>query len=297
MNTPAFTLPASLSMDDTRIDMTFKRMCEPWFVLPEVHAALDAAMQRFSRMEPQAFLGIFGGQIARPKYEVRDGVAVIPVNGTMVRKPSMFERLFFGISALDDIEAMLSGAATDAAVSSIILNIDSGGGSAMGTPELASLVDSINRDTKPIVTFTSGVMGSAAYYLGAASSEIIASPSAAVGGVGTVITFLDVSRLYEMNGVKREVITNDDSPFKGVGFPGAALSDRHREYLKEIVNESSATFKTHIRTHRTKVTDEGMNGKTYGGAKCVKMGLCDTIGGMTDALISARTLAKMRRKK
>jgi protease-4 len=284
-------------MEDTRIDMTFKRMCEPWFVLPETHAALDAAMQRFSKMEPQAFLGLFGGQIARPKYEVREGVAIVPVNGTMVRKPSMFERIFFGISALDDIESMLTGAATDSAVSSIILNIDSGGGSAMGTPELASLVDIINRDTKPIVTFTSGVMGSAAYYLGAASSEIIATPSAAVGGVGTVISFLDVSRLYEMNGVKREVITNDDSPYKGVGMPGAPISEKHRDYLKEIVNDSSATFKTHIRTHRKGVTNEGMNGKTYSGQKCVAMGLCDTIGGMTDAMRSAKQLAEFRRKK
>lgn len=292
----SITAPTNFTMDDMRLDLSFKRMCEPWFVLPDTHAALDAAMHRLSTMEPQSFFGLMSSKMERPTYEVHDGVGIVPINGTMARKPSFFERIFMGLTALDDIETMIEAASADSTVGSIMLNIDSGGGSAMGTPELAALVDRVNRESKPIVTYTSGVMGSAAYYLGAAASEIIASPSAAVGGVGTVITFLDLSKLYEMSGVKREVITNDDSPYKGVAIPGAPISNKHREYLKEIVTESSATFKGHIKAHRKGVTEEGMNGKTYSGEKCLKMGLCDTVGSMRDAMKSAKTLAKVKRR-
>lgn len=288
---PTITLPANLTPDDTRLDVAFKRMCEPWLVLPDVHAALSATIDRLQTIAPQNFFGLFSAEPPKPKWELRDGVAIIPINGTLARKPSRFERMFMGLTGMEDIEAMLEDVAGNSSAKSVLLNIDSGGGSAIGTPELARRVREMNA-TKPVVTFTGGVMGSAAFYIGASAGDIVASESAAVGGVGTVIQFMDLSKLYEMNGAKREVITNDDSPFKGVGFPGTSLSEKHREYLKEICNESSAQFKGWVRENRKGITDEAMNGKTYSGDKARKLGLCDKIGTMSDAVRIAKMAAR-----
>lgn len=293
---PTITLPENITADDTRLDIAFKRMAEPWFVLPDTHAAMTAAIDRLNSIAPQHFFGLFSAEPPKPKWESREGVAIVPLSGTMARKPSRFERMFMGMTSLEDLEAMIDDAASASGVQAIVLNIDSGGGSAMGTPELARRVSQVNREVKPVVTFTSGVMGSAAFYVGSSASEVVASESAALGGVGTIIQFMDLSRLYEMNGVKREVITNDDSPYKGVGAPGTSLSDKHREYLKQICNESSAQFKGWVRDHRSGITSEAMNGKTYSGASAVKMGLCDTIGTMGSAIKSAKALAAMRRR-
>jgi protease-4 len=62
----------------------------------------------------------------------------------------------------------------------VVLDIDSGGGQVSGTPEFYDYIASFK---KPVVAYTDGLMCSAAYYIGSATSHIIANKRADAIGV------------------------------------------------------------------------------------------------------------------
>src|SRR5690606_27539836 len=82
----------------------------------------------------------------------------------------------------------------------VVLDIDSGGGQVSGTPEFH---DVVKNASKPVVSYTDGLMCSAAYYIGSAASYIVANKRAdAIGSIGVMIHFVDLTGYYEKKGAK-----------------------------------------------------------------------------------------------
>ena len=72
-------------------------------------------------------------------YDVVAGVAVIPINGTLVQK-SGYMRPTCGMTGYDGIRANLSMALEDDGVRAIMLDIDSGGGEVAGCFDLVDAI-------------------------------------------------------------------------------------------------------------------------------------------------------------
>jgi signal peptide peptidase SppA len=83
-------------------------------------------------------------------------------------------------------------------------------------------------------------MASAAYWIGSAASEVVATPSAMVGSVGVVVVHMDESKALEMLGVKPTFITA--GKYKAEGDPAQPLTDAARERLQEMVDQYYAAF-------------------------------------------------------
>ena len=271
-----------------------------WMMKPESFTALMCALRVIDSMKGADDMTPFSLSLmsavlptpqAKPAYTLdSNGVATVQMHGTMAMSPDAFEEAYLGMCSTERVGEAIMQAVADTKVRSILLDIDSPGGTVNGTPELASLVDSMSA-VKPIVSYTATKACSAAYYVGSQASAVLASPSAAVGNIGAVISYLDISKALDNAGAKMEVIHNADSPLKGIGTFGTALSDDHRAFMQGIVDDSAAAFKQSVGLKRG-CSAEAMGGGWYSGHRAMGMKLVDQLCDRRTALKTAAQLAR-----
>lgn len=208
-----------------------------------------------------------------PTYNIVNEVAIIPIKGIISKGVSDIEKIFFNVIDIDNISDMFSKAIKDDLVKSIVLDLNSPGGSVSGVPEL---YDRIKVSSKPVVSFTDEQCASGAYWLAAGSSAIYATKSADVGSVGCFASILDCSKFFENQGFKNEVIVSTGSKFKAAGMPGTSLTDVQREEIQAGVDYVSDMFKSDILFNR-KIDFDDMRGQTFMGEQAEKTGYVDNI--------------------
>lgn len=170
----------------------------------------------------------------------------------------------------------------------VVLDIDSGGGQVSGTPEFH---DYILNFGKPIVSYTDGLMCSAAYYIGSAASYIVANKRAdAIGSIGTMIHFIDFTGYYEKQGAK--VITEyaTKSTEKNRDFE-ELLQGNPEGYIKNELDPITDTFHADMNAARPKLNAETLKGGTWDANGALKMGLIDEVGTLQTAIDKVFELA------
>jgi len=172
-------------------------------------------------------------------YEVVDGVAIIPVIGVTAKKMNMFADISGGAST-ELIGKDVRAAVNDPAVNSIILHIDSPGGTVDGTQALANIIAEA-RTKKPMATLGDGVLCSASYWYGCATGEVfIADDTTRVGSIGVVTGHRDISGWEEKQGLKTTEITA--GKYKRVTSAYAPLSADGRDSLQADVDYIYSLF-------------------------------------------------------
>ena len=174
-------------------------------------------------------------------------------------------------------------------VAGVVLDIDSGGGQAYGTPEF---YDYIRNYPKPVVTYTGGIMASAGYYIGSAASHVIANKrSEAIGSIGAYTQMLDLSGYYEKQGAKIHTIYADKSTEKNKAYREALKGD-YKAYIKEELNPLVDDFIADIKAARAGVSEDVFKGATYPGPAALQKGLVDQLGTLQDAVNKVFELSK-----
>ena len=273
--------------------LSLQRAFEPWLLTVTAHAALVDAI---ASLAPKNYMENGDDDCApAPDYTLRgDGVAVLPINGVTCLRPSNLEKNYFGMTCLDEIGSAMDRAMKDPMVSALVLQFNSPGGTANGSPEFADKVRAF-ADKKPVVAFTDSMMASAAYQAGSQANVIIATRSAAVGSIGSVISYLDVSKAYENMGMERKVISNDGAIYKGMGAVGAKLTPEQEAQLQRVVNTHGEMFKRMVTERRPRVQEDAMRGQTLVGNDALSAGLIDQVGGLDLAIKTASGMRGMRR--
>lgn len=206
---------------------------------------------------------IFGAKSALEKFPP---YAIIPIKGVIGRNLSDLEAAC-GACDIEAVEEMLEDAERDPAITTIILDVDSPGGTAVGVPELAKRIRECSKKT---ISFTSGDCCSAAYWIASQASEFYATPSSSVANVGCYIVFNDMSAAYAQEGVAVDVIRS--GRLKGVGQPGTSLSKEGRDMLQAEVVEIADNFKADVKLVREFVQDVDMEGQAFSGTKAAEKG-------------------------
>jgi len=207
---------------------------------------------------------IFGAKATLEKFPP---YAILPVHGVISKNISEMESLC-GCCDIQDIEEMLEDCERDPSITTIILDIDSPGGTSVGVPELANRIKNCSKD---VISFTSNEACSAAYWIGSQASEFYATPSSTVGSVGVYICFNDISKMFEMEGVKAEVIKS--GIFKGAGIQGTSLDENQRKMLQDEVIDIHNDFKNAVKAVRSFVEDASMEGQCFSGKRGAEAGL------------------------
>lgn len=193
--------------------------------------------------------------------------AIVPVKGVIGKGLSDLDKMC-GCCDIKSVEEMLEDCERDASISTVILDIDSPGGTSVGVPELAARIRGMS---KKVVSFTDSEACSAAYWLGSQASEFYATPSSSVGSIGCYIAYEDESARYANEGVTVDVIRA--GRVKGAGIAGTSLSAEQRDMLQGEVQEIWEGFKADVKAVREFVDDASMEGQIFSGKKAADAGL------------------------
>ena len=218
------------------------------FVLDQPWALTDSMRAVVARILASHLAGDVSAQndferVERPaRQQPATSVAVIPIHGVIAPRMNLMSEMSGGCS-YSELRQQLRGAVADPAVSTIVLDIDSPGGSCAGASEFAQDVLKA-RASKPVIAVAEYQMCSAAYWVGACATEIVAPVSALVGSIGVFAIHEDLSKALEQEGIKLTHISA--GKYKTDGNSAEPLSDSARARIEAHVNATYERMTTDI---------------------------------------------------
>ncbi len=268
----------------TALDSLLSR--QPWLITSEaMHSMAAQAMAffdaRLTLPEPSS----------NPLLSVEDGVGIIRIHGPLMRDPDLISSLLFGATDMNQVAEAIQEAVARDEVKSILLDIDSPGGTVNGTPELAQAVADAAK-LKSIHAFSAGQMCSAAYWIASQCDAVYATPSARVGSIGVMLPFIDSAEKFRSQGLKVEVFAA--GKFKGMGTPGVSLSEEQRALIQSDIEEVAADFKTAVLARGRKIPDEAMEGQSFSARKAQRFNLAGTVKSRDEVIARLRSLTATR---
>ncbi|SDR52876.1 S49 family peptidase [Paraburkholderia tuberum] len=220
-------------------------------------------------------------------YQVVNGVAVIPVNGTLVHK-NMALNPVSGMQGYDGIEAKLDGALADPEVRGILFDMNTPGGEVSGVHDLAA---KITASTKPVWAHANELAASAGYWIASAADRVVLSETAEVGSIGVLMAHADYSKALQDDGINVTLI--HAGAHKVDGNPYEPLPEDVRDTFKAEIEELRSLFAQAVATGRAR-TDGGRGmsvqavldteARIYRGQQAVEAGLADAVMPFSEAL-------------
>lgn len=203
------------------------------------------------------------------------GVYVLPIVGSMVHRGGMLDALS-GINSYEGLQAKLEEALNDNSVKSILLDMDSPGGTVAGAFDLRDFILSA-REHKPIYALARDTMASAAYLIGSACDKVYTTQTGSLGSIGVVAMHVDQSEANAKQGVKPTFIYAGD--YKVAGNGHAPLDEKSLGYLQESVNDSYELFVNAVADARgiDSQVIRDTEARVYRGEKAVAIGLADGV--------------------
>lgn len=274
----------------------------PWAIAPDKLLEIQsiyAAHLRGERTDLAALEARLGKPLAneQQKYRIEQGgVAVLSLSGVMAPKANLFSAISGGMST-QMAAVQLESAAIDERVKAIVLHLDSPGGQVTGTPEFADTIYSIALQ-KPLVTFSDGLLCSAAYWAGAAGNAIyISSNVVQVGSIGVIH-----SRSYNPNSTaaedtvvagKYKRLASNNEPYSA---ESRAIVQADVDYVYSLFVDTVARYRG---TNSEQVLQHMADGRVFRGQQALDAGLVDavcTLDALIDQLASNPSAAAQRRR-
>jgi signal peptide peptidase SppA len=213
-------------------------------------------------------------------------VAVLPLVGIISHRMSaMAEVSGPGGASTEKFGRAFSQAVNDPNVKAIVIDVDSPGGTIDGVEELANLIYSA-RGTKPITAIANSKMASAAYWIGAAADEVVASPSSLVGSIGVYMAHEDISQQMEQEGRKLTIISY--GKYKTEANEFEPLTPEAKDHIQKLVNSMGNAFTKSVAKFRgvkvAQVRNGFGEGRVVTAEDAVSLGMADRVGTMDDVL-------------
>ena len=214
-------------------------------------------------------------------YAVLDGVAVVPVQGTLLKKES-FLSSWSGASSYEQIQRQVARAVDDASVRAILLDVDSPGGETSGCFELADYIYSI-RGVKPVYAAANDIALSAAYAIASSASRVFVTRTGAVGSIGVYALHVDQSAFDKDLGAKYTFIFAGEK--KVDGNPHEPLSESAKGDIQAEVDREYGIFVETVARNRkaSAKTIAGTQAGLFWADNAIPL-LADQVGTLDDAL-------------
>ena len=165
----------------------------------------------------------------------------------------------------------------------ILLKINSPGGAAATSEELAKLVFSL-REEVPVVTSISDSACSGAYMIAAASNYIFANTLSWTGSIGVIMMLPNYQELSKKLGMSFKTIKA--GKMKDLGNPFREMTPEEENYLENLVKGAHKEFIDFIKLTRPNAInlDELADGRVLDARTALENNLIDRLGTEDDAL-------------
>jgi len=235
-----------------------------------------------------------GARRQKPYLVTPDGIAVIGVSGTLVKKASWLDAVS-GMQSYESIRADFQDAVRDPRIQGILLDVDSPGGEVGGLFDLADEIYNA-RAEKPCFAIADDDAFSAAYAIASSAQRLFVTRTGGVGSVGVIALHLDQSAFDEKAGRKYTAIyagarKNDFNPHE-------ALSSAAKDELQAEIDRLYDMFVGTVARNRemkpalVRNTEAGL---CYA-EKAISAGFADQVGTFDAALNAVLEAVKARKQ-
>lgn len=219
-----------------------------------------------------------------------DTVGIVRIEGPIYDTGE--SSLFGGEALAQDIIDQLDSAADDPSIAAVVVRINSPGGSASASWEIAEAIRRVQAAGKPVVVSMGDTAASGGYWIAAAADYILATPSTLTGSIGAIIQTYNLEALYEKIGYRPEVIKSGQ--YKDIGSPNREMLPEERAMLQSLIDETYEQFIQVVAEGRgldPARVREIADGRVISGVKAVELGLVDEIGDLYQACLTAADMA------
>lgn len=217
-------------------------------------------------------------------------IAVVPLQGILTRHG--YSSWFSANIGTLEIGRHLKALDADEAVGTIVLNVNTPGGTVAGTPELAQILYGIREAGKTkTIAVVDPLMASAGTYIATAAEKVFAIPSADVGSVGVINSYSDYSKFLEERGISIEYFRH---PEKKARFTSVEpMDDSMRERMMEGIMEAYGLFVADMARNRgvseKHVEEHFGKGDTMSAKEGVDVKMIDGIRSLDDVIVELVT--------
>lgn len=249
---------------------------------------LAAAIRAERETRPSALAAQAGRPLDNTRaVTVRDGVAILQVEGPLVRRADLFSEMS-GASSVGTLAQDFAQAISAPNVGAVLLVIDSPGGEVTGIHEFAQQIAAARAGDTPVWAYVEGLGASAAYWLASAADRIVVDATAGLGSIGVVMAVPDP----EKRTAKTIEIVSSQSPKKR---PNVA-TESGRQQLQTVVDDTAAVFVADVAANRGISEDQVLadfgQGDIFIGQRAVDQGLADALGSFEGTLAELAQIAR-----
>jgi len=267
---------------------------EPWLILEEKLEEISAFLELRAvgvQLDEADIQARFGSSKIEDKNQpqiIDGGIQVIDVFGTLMPRANMMMQYSGGTSTMK-LAQQIREAGDNPAVSSVVLRIDSPGGAASYTPEVANAIREVAAK-KRVVASATNIMASGAYWIGVAATEVYASPSTTVGSIGVYTVIPNYKEAYEKSGVKFAVLRAGS--LKASGNPYEDLTPERLASLQKSVDDIYSAFTSAVAEYRK--TTPSVVEKQFGQGSTFLAGEAQSRGMIDGVLTFEQVIARER---
>lgn len=225
-------------------------------------------------------------------YEVIDGVAIIPIQGSLMQRVAGLEP-YSGAVGYNQISRKLDQAVADKAVRAVLLDVDSPGGEVAGCFDLARKIAAASKRNggKPIIGVANEQACSAGYALLSSCDEAWMPETGMVGSIGVWTMLVDMTRALDKGGLEVTMVRAGER--KARGGPYERADKETFAKLQAWVEETRVQFATLVANNRGLSVDAVLatEGDWFTGDEAISQGLIEGIGPFEAIFNRARSLA------
>ncbi|WFM72954.1 S49 family peptidase [Halomonas sp. CKK8] len=217
------------------------------------------------------------------RLQVVGRLAIIPVHGVLVARRGQINGACEEILSYERLRGQITAALNHELVEEIVLDFHTGGGQAMGCKEMGDFIRA-STAIKPITALVNFAAYSAGYFMAAACTRIIASPTAGVGSIGVIIETYEISRMEEEMGITFNTFFRGDH--KNNLSPHEPITDQAIQEINSKLDDAYATFTESVASYRGLSVSDVMatEARLYTAKDALAAKLIDDIAPAQDAI-------------
>ena len=229
-------------------------------------------------------LFIVSSIISSISYSMASKIAVIPIKGTIMSESS-YSILYGESISSRDIANHIRTAANDPTYVGILLDINSGGGSAVATEEISAAIDYAKEKGIKVHAVAGDTAASGAFWIGTSADRFYASQMTIMGSVGVTMAGLSFEEFIEEYNISYRRLTAGE--YKDIGSSYRAMTQEEEKIIQDLLDETHSIFINHVAESREldlEFVKTWSQGQVFSGNKAKELGFIDEVGLYEDAL-------------
>ncbi|KAJ9516520.1 hypothetical protein QJQ45_011128 [Haematococcus lacustris] len=234
------------------------------------------------------------GWVSKAEGRGRPKVAVVHAAGPIVQGP-LTGPASAGQQVIDAtrLAAQLQRLSEARDVQAVVLRINTPGGSALGSDTVHHALGALRQAGKRVVVSCGDVAASGGMFIAAGADRVVAQPGSLTGSIGVVIGKFDVQQLLVDNGVNPASM-EAGSPNLTLFSPFTTPNQQQEALINRLLDDLYLDFMSKVAAGRGKSVEDIRplaGGRVFTGQQALKVGLVDELGGLQEAVATAKKLA------